>query len=311
MHLNLRCSLLAVAVPLIVAPAADAQPAQPPQPPEPTLQFRFHPGGTHQFDTDIDDGGEFNVTRVHPGISATYEFNPDLKVDVDLGYEFSSYDFSGSTGFGGLDPWEDIHSLRIGTRFTYRLDEQWSLFGGPVFTLAAEDGADLGDGFAPAGLVGATYRFSDTLTLGGGLLVVGEIEDDVQVFPALIVNWKINDQWTLRNSRADFGSGAFGGGLEAAWAFAEDWEVSFGVGYQWRQFKLDDSGVAPDGVGIDSSVPIYADLTWSINPTTSLNFMAAVAVNGELELQDSGGNTISEQDYDPAALIGARVAIKF
>ena len=308
MHLNLRCSPLAVAVPLIVATAVNAQPAQQP---EPDLQFRFATGGIHQFDTDIDDGGEFNVTRVHPGISATYEFNPDLKLDAAFGYEFSSYDFSGTAGFGALDAWEDIHSIRFSARFTYRLDEQWSLFGGPVFTLSAEDGADLGDGFAPGGLVGATYRFSDELTLGGGLFVVSEIEDDVAVFPTIIVNWKINDEWTLRNSQADFGPGSLGGGLEAAWAFAADFEVAFGVGYQWRQFKLDDSGVAPDGVGIDSSVPIYADLTWSINPTTSLNFMAAVAVNGELELQDSGGNTISEQDYDPAALIGARVAIKF
>ncbi len=141
--------------------------------------------------------------------------------------------------------------------------------------------------------------------------MVGEIEDDVAVFPTIIVNWKINDEWTLRNSRADFGSGAYGGGLEAAWAFAEDWEVSFGVQYQWRQFKLDDSGVAPDGVGIDSSVPIYADLTWNINPTASLNLMAAVAVGGELELQSSSGATISEQDYDPAALFGARLTIKF
>lgn len=308
MHLNLRCSLLAVAVPLIVASAANAQPAQPP---EPTIEFRFGTGATHQFDTDIDDGGEFSVTRAHGGISATYEFNPDLKLDAAFGYEFSSYDFSGTAGFGGLDPWEDIHSIRFSARFTYRLDEQWSLFGGPVFTLSAEDGADLGDGFAPGGLVGATYRFSDELTLGGGLFVVGEIEDDVAVFPTIIVNWKINDEWTLRNSRADFGPGSLGGGLEAAWAFAADFEVAFGVGYQWRQFKLDDSGMAPDGVGIELSVPLYADLTWNINPTASLNVMAAVAVTGELELQDSGGNTISEQDYDPAALIGARLTLKF
>ncbi len=132
---SLSSALIATILVLSAAPAAlarqDQQPAQ-------TWQFRAGTGLSHQFDGDIDDGGEFNVTRAHGEFGATYTFNPDLKIDVSFGYEFSTYDFSGSSGFGALDPWEDIHSLQLRALLTVRIDDQWSAFGGPIIMFAGE-----------------------------------------------------------------------------------------------------------------------------------------------------------------------------
>ncbi len=299
-------ALIAGALVLAVAPAAPAQQQQEQAQP---WQFRVGTGVSHQFDGDIDSGGEFNVTRAHGEFGATYTFNPDLKIDLSLGYEYSTYDFSGSSGFGALDPWEDIHSLRLRALLTARIDDQWSVFGGPIITLAGED-ADFDDALAGGGLIGASYRFSDTLTLGGGIALISELEDDVAVFPVFVVNWNFAQGWTLRNSQATLGLGQ-GGGLEAAWEFADDWELGFGVQYQWRQFRLDDSGTAPEGVGEELSIPLYANATWRISPTAHLSMFAAVAVGGEIEVQNSSGNTISDEDYDPAGLLGARFTLRF
>ncbi len=302
---SLSSALIATVLVMSAAPAAlaqqDQQPAQ-------TWQFRAGTGLSHQFDGDIDDGGEFNVTRAHGEFGATYTFNPDLKIDVSFGYEFSTYDFSGSSGFGALDPWEDIHSLRLRALLTGRIDDQWSVFGGPIITFSGED--DFDDAFAGGGLIGASYRFSDTLTLGGGISLISELEDDVAVFPVFVVNWNFAQDWTLRNSQATLGLGQ-GGGLEVAWAFADDWELGLGVQYQWRQFRLDDSGTAPNGVGEELSFPLYANATWRISPTAHLSMFGAIAVGGEIEVQNSSGNTISDQDYDPAGLIGARLTWRF
>ena len=174
--------------------------------------------------------------------------------------------------------------------------------------LTGEDGFD--DAFAGGGMVGASYRVSDTLTLGGGLALIRELENDVAVFPVFVVNWDFAQDWTLRNSQSTLGLG-YGGGLEVAWAFADDWELALGLQYQWRQFRLDDSGTAPNGVGEELSLPLYAGATWEISPTAHLSMFAAVAVGGEIEVQDSSGNTISDQDYDPAGLLGARFTLRF
>lgn len=303
---SLSSALIATVLVLSAAPAAlarqDQQPAK-------TWEFRVGTGLSHQFDGDIDSGGEFNVTRVHGEFGATYTFNPDLKIDLSFGYEYSGYDFSGSSGFGALDPWEDIHSLRLRALLTARIDDQWSVFGGPVITLAGED-ADFDDGVSGGGLIGASYRVSDTLTLGGGIALISELEDDVAVFPVFVVNWNFAQDWTLRNSQATLGLGQ-GGGLEVAWEFADDWELGLGVQYQWRQFRLDDTGTAPNGVGEELSIPLYANATWQISPTAQLSMFAAVAVGGEIEVQDSSGSTISDQDYDPAGLLGARFTLRF
>ncbi len=74
-------ALIAGALVLSSAPAALAQQEEQAQ----AWQFRVGTGLSHQFDGDIDGGGEFNVTRVHGEFGATYTFNPDLKIDVSLG----------------------------------------------------------------------------------------------------------------------------------------------------------------------------------------------------------------------------------
>ncbi len=297
-------SLVAAFAALAAAPAVDAQ-----EPDDGPLEWRVRGGVVHQLDSDIDSGGEFNVTRAGFDVQALYDFNTDLTLNAELGYEFNSYDFSGSTGFGALDPWEDVHTVRIRTLLRWRMNEDWSFVGGPVFEFAAEDSADLGDGFTVGGIVSAAYRVNDDLTLGGGVLLVSEIEDDVAVFPVIIVNWKINDQWKVRNSLAPFGG--HGGGLEAVWTLSENWDLAFGTSFQWRQFKLDDTGTAPNGVGEEFSIPLYVNARWNATHNVSISAAIGISVGGEVEIQTSSGSTISNEDYDPTAIIALSASITF
>ncbi len=303
-------SLVAALAALTAAPAVDAQqPVDVQQPDDAPLQWRVRGGVVHQFDSDIDSGGEFNVTRAGFDAQALYDFNTDLTLDAEIGYEFNSYDFSGSTGFGALNPWDDVHTVRIRTLLRWRMNEEWSFVGGPIFEFAAEDGADLGDGFNVGGVVSAAYRVNDDLTLGGGVLLVSEIEDDVAVFPVIIVNWRISDQWRVRNSLAPFGG--YGGGLEAVWTLSENWDLAFGTQFQWRQFKLDDTGTAPNGVGEEFSIPLYVNARWNATPNVSISAAIGISVGGEVEIQTSSGSTISNEDYDPTAIIALSASITF
>lgn len=50
-------------------------------------------------------------------------------------------------------------------------------------------------------MTGFSYRFSDRLTIGPGIGVFNQIEDDATVVPILLIDWKITD-------RLSFGTGS-------------------------------------------------------------------------------------------------------
>jgi hypothetical protein len=79
------------------------------------------------------------------------------------------------------------------------------------------------------------------------------------------------------------------------------------VVYNQRRFRLDGSGVAPDGGGADTSIPLRVRVGWNINQYISLQFLGGVVLGGHLELDNSNGNRLNRQDYNPAPYIGVRL----
>ena len=66
-----------------------------------------------------------------------------------------------------------------------------------------------------------------------------------------------------------------------------------------------------DGVGEDTSWPIYGKVTWQICPHAALELLGGISVAGELRLENSDGHKITEVDYDPAPLVGLRALFTF
>ena len=81
------------------------------------------------------------------------------------------------------------------------------------------------------------------------------------------------------------------------------WELGLGIAYQKRRFRLDDhrnpSGrprsVAPgngdpnrDGVGQETSVPIYVRARWAPSKTAFVDVYGGVTVGGEVRLEMPG-----------------------
>jgi hypothetical protein len=70
-----------------------------------------------------------------------------------------------------------------------------------------ERGVNLRDGISPAIIDGASYPFSDRLTLGPGVGIVGQPEDDTSYFPVVLIKWKMTDRLSLETG--DGWAGAF------------------------------------------------------------------------------------------------------
>ncbi|MEJ2589190.1 MAG: DUF6268 family outer membrane beta-barrel protein, partial [Deltaproteobacteria bacterium] len=258
-------------------------------------------GALHQFDADIDDGSCFSVDRYFIQGGLAYAVDPGRTISVALGYGLDHYDFSGNVGFGLLDPWENVHTLRLSVPVRWGIDQKWSVYFVPTIRVAAESGASWGDAFIGGGFAGFAYRVSDRLTIGPGIGVLRQIEDS-SVFPVLIIDWKITDELSLRTGR---GVGAtLGPGIMLNWNPIPNWQFGIGGRYEKLRFRMDEDKPAPKGIGDDRSFPLVASVTYSFNPDAQLSFIGGVELAGKLRLEDKNGNLIAEEDHDPAPVIG-------
>ena len=276
-------------------------------------EFRFIFGGgyTHAFETSLDSGGDFSVDEFTAGLNIATNINRDLTLDFRLNVGVASYNFSGNSGlgggFGGLDPWGDIFDIGLGMAASWSIDEHWTVFGGPVLQFAGESGADWGDSFNIGGIGGATYRFSDSFMLGGGLSVTSQIEDDVRVFPIIIIQWNFAENWRIANAGPSGGRSSIElTGLELIWSPAKKWDLALGVGSSYSRFRLED-----DNVGQTESTPFWFRAGWRPTPTVSLEGIAGLSFGGELSLDDSNGNGIAHSDFDAPLFVGLFGSVRF
>ena len=76
-------------------------------------------------------------------------------------------------------------------------------------------------------------------------------------------------------------------------------------------FRLDDEGLAPDGVGKDTSFPVIAGVNWKPTRNLSVAGYAGATFFHEVRLENSSGDTLAKRDVDPSPVIGFSVSYKF
>jgi hypothetical protein len=273
-------------------------------------QFRVRLGAFHLFDADVDDGGEFSTTSVGFRLDSRLRMHERAAVDFSMGYQWETYDFSGSGALTGLDPWDDVHNLAFRAILNWRMDEKYWLFGGPVVAMEAEDGADYSNAVTAGAQFGVRWRQSEDFNIGLGVTAISQVDDDPWVMPLVFFNWDFEENWTLRAGAFDIGSQG-GPGLEVAWLFAPRWEAALGFNYERRRFRLDDSGVAPEGVGQVESFGMYGKVAWVFNEQSRVWFTVGTALAGTLRLENDDGRKIADEDFDPAPFLGLRAEFRF
>ncbi|MDY6955135.1 MAG: hypothetical protein SWE60_26835, partial [Thermodesulfobacteriota bacterium] len=168
---------------------------------EPGWSSFLRGGWVHRFDGELDEGGSFDTDRLFLQGGLSHATKHGSSISLALGCGFDGYDFSGDSGFAGLRPWDRIHSFRFSVPVRVKRDDHWTLFVIPTVRATAESGSDFHEALSGGGLAGASFRFSDRLTIGPGIGAITRIEDDAIVFPLLIVHWKMTDRLSLETGR--------------------------------------------------------------------------------------------------------------
>ena len=285
---------------------AQAQPAGSRDTSRTVYSFSFSP--INQFESDFGQGGSFSVQRFGFKFDTSTPVSNSLRAGISLGYEFEKFHFSGTTAFTGADPWSDIHRFSAGLPVSYRMTDSWSLFIAPQVEWYGESGvATERDALGYGAIFALSYRVSPGLTLGAGAGFFTRMEE-TKGFPYIAIDWKITEGLRLNNPFRTSPSGP--AGLELSYRIFDRWEIAAGGAYRSFRFRLDDSGVAPNGIGeVDSTVG-YARLTYRMGRDFQLDLYGGAAINGKVRIAGSNGNEQGSDDFKTAPMMALSLTLQ-
>lgn len=270
---------------------------------------RVNTNAEHMFNTDIDGGGQFNITRLGINHDGTFQATQRLRITFSGSYNYYNYDFSGSQGLAGLRPWRNINISNNSMRVSYAVTQNWGVFAMPIISYGAESNAPFWDSFTIGGMAGVSYRFGEKLVIGIGGFVGSRLEDSVIGYPIGFFDWKITERLRLSTlasgARNDFGPKA-----ELSYDVGGGFKIASSVGFEFNRFRLDKEGNFPRGIGDFKALPVMGRASYDVNKYLTLNGYGGVLFSGSLELEDNNGKRIQKEDYDPAPFLGASITIR-
>lgn len=274
------------------------------------LGFRIEGGSYYQSGTDLKDSpGSFSVSRGFVSVGGEYRWDFRTAAALSFGAGFTHYDFNNATGLSSGDPWGRIEDYRVSVPVRFPVSQTGQAIFIPTVRWEAEEDANLDDGRTYGAIAGVAWRLSDALTIGPGVGVFSRLSGGAQVFPILIIEWSITDRLSLSTGRGL--AATQGPGLSLGYEVSDDWTLSLAGRYENNEFRLDDTDVAPGGIGRDRSFPLVATAIWEPNRLVRLSAFVGVEFGGELSLLDDNGTVLQESDYDPAPIFGGTFTFRF
>ena len=260
-----------------------------------------------QGNANLDNGGDFDASGIAIRAGTSTSLGAGHRFGVALQYDHLDYDFSRQTAFGDA-PWGQVQRFGFSVPLLFSGAGGWSYGVTPSVEWSGENGADSGESMIYGGIVSATKVFPPEQRLGFGVGMFSQF-GETKVIPILIVNWRLNERWSLVNPLP---AGPVGpAGLELDYRFDNGWRLGLGAAYRSLKFRLSDTGPIPGGVGEQRGVPVFLRWTANIWDQASLVLYTGAIVGGELRLEDSGGNKLREESFDPVPLLGATFRMRF
>ena len=278
--------------------------------------YLLHTGYSHQFESDVNGGGDVSNNQFMAGIGGRFKLSDSLSFSPRFVYSLDAYDISnGAAANPPVQPegfnWGNINQYTVLGLLNWQIDEKWSLLGGPIFRLAGEGSESWDkDAFTGGGIVGFLFKPDDKFQVGLALGVMSQLADDAGLVPIPMIRWNFAEDWNLKMGIDQLG-GRTGVGPEINWSFTKDWDLGLGFQFQRKRYRLDDHGGNARHIGEDSGLPIY--LRVGFHPTKELMISAfgGVVAGGELRTQDVGGDHTFDRGYDTAGTLGLQASYTF
>jgi hypothetical protein len=293
--------------PTTSAPTTPPAAVAAPEGPTGIAQFTLH--GDHAFSADLSDApGSVSIDRATAELVMHFPAGERSRLDIDLGAEASFYHFDNATGFaaGFTKPWDDVQIYNLQVTYNHQSTPQWAWYVGGAVSSSLEQGADFGKSVTGGLFAGADYTFSPKFSAGLGLYIRSRLEDNGVVLPLWSLNWQIAEKWKLV-SHTSIGVTGF----TLSYDPSEAWTFLLDASYENREFRLDDSGAAPEGVGRDWRIPVALGAAWHASKQLTISGSLGVVAHQEYTLLNSDGDKLSQINTKPAALASINLVLSF
>jgi len=261
----------------------------------------------HQFQSNLDRGGNFSANRFFINGRWGHPLNSNLRLGVGLRYAYEDYSFSDTVGFSGRAPWGAIHMPDLSLAAFYRTDSDWRFLGAATGGFAGESGAETGNSLIYGGILAASRQFGPDLTLGLGAGIYRRFEE-TSFFPLIFVKWKISEQWSVGNALQAGPTGP--AGLELVYRPGEAWAFGLGGAYRSVRFRLNRNGPTPGGIGTEKSFPVWLRLSRRLTRELNLDLYGGLMPGGELRIEDSSGRLLSTDNYQPIPFMALSFSLR-
>lgn len=262
----------------------------------------------YQGNGDLDSGGNFSMSGAIVRGGTTYNLGGGNRAGVSLNYDYYDFSFSNASAFGATAPWGTVQRYGVTVPFSFSVGDDWSVSFAPSADWFKENGANTSDSLVWGATLSGAKRFENGNRLGLGVGVFSQIEK-TSVFPFVIVDWRLDDRWRLINPLPTGPTGP--AGLELEYRFNGGWTAGVGASYRVLRFRLSDSGPVSSGVGEQRGVPVFLRVTHNFTDRMALHFYGGVVAGGKLRVENSSGDKLREEDFDPAPLLGLTFAGRF
>jgi len=272
------------------------------------VYYSFSYAPFYQFETDLEGGGKFDVSRHYFRFDFLRTVNRQLRIGLGLAYDFENWDFKGVSNVAGATPWSKIHRPGINLPIIYAISEDWQLGFTPGIEFSGESGAEPDEAFTYGGVFSLTHPVNKSLFLGFGFGIYSRLEK-LEVFPFIVINWKINEQFRISNP---FRAGPSGpAGLELVYSPIEKWEFGIGGAYRSYRFRLDDKSAVANGIGEVDSLVTFVRADRKISKSLSIGLFGGALLGGELSIEDAKGDDLASVEYDPAPFLALTFSGRF
>jgi len=280
----------------------------------PNWNSDFDFSARYQKGTAIDAGGSFKsaqyeaTTRLEGPLSQTIQFN------LEASYTYTDYDFGSASASACSqpaacftnDPWQSVNRLDVAPGASLALSPSMRLRISFPIRWNAEGNSDANG--VTAGMVAQfQWELSHDLVVGLGIGVRNELEEDVAVYPAISLDWKLGPSLGLHTRGGPYRGGA----LELVWRPSDFFQGVLSAGYERQRFRLGGSGPNANGVTESTSIPLLVGLEFVFSSRLKVVAEGGMAVSGELKIEDQRGLPLASSHFDSAALLRGRLAIAF
>lgn len=258
---------------------------------------------------DLDTGGDTRLTSHHFRVDGDRRMNDSTTLGARLYYDIQDREFSGSEGLAALAPWETTQRLGIAGQFRHQTRFGLSYGIRPYANLSFESGALSSDALSYGAAMAVLAGWSKHRRLGVGVRLSRDITGSESLSPIVLFDWKLNDNWTLSTPReANFTAPA---GVEIRYTGNERLQLALATVYDSDEFRLNDQGTVPGGVGESSGFVTYLRATRRWPWGLVLNGYLGAIINGDLQVDDADGNTVAKSGYDTAPFAAVSIEGNF